>query len=72
MSAPCAQPFDLATLVDYWFDEGEEEPEAIEEHLMACEECSGRLRGLVLLGEGVRRSARDVGRYTFNHTPTPS
>ena len=60
MSAACARPLELAALVDYWFDDAEPaEQERVEEHLMECEGCSARLRGLVALGEGVRRAARE-------------
>lgn len=59
MSAPCDGPIDLVVLADYWLDE-EDRPDldAIEEHLLACETCSRRLRGLVALGDGIRRLAR--------------
>jgi hypothetical protein len=58
MSQDC--PLELATLVDYWFeDAAPPELERVEEHLMECEGCSARLRALVALGEGVRRAARD-------------
>jgi hypothetical protein len=58
MSARCERPLELAALVDYWFDEGvHPEDEAIETHLLECESCSGRLRALAALGDGVRRLA---------------
>jgi hypothetical protein len=60
MSAPCARPIDLAALESYWLEDGDgADVDAIEEHLLACETCSGRLRGLVALGDGVRRLARE-------------
>ena len=60
MSPPCARPLELATLVDYWLEDVEgERLDAIEEHLLGCDSCSRRLRGLVALGEGVRRLARE-------------
>ncbi len=60
MSRDCARPLELATLVDYWFeDAAPPEQERVEEHLMECEGCSGRLGALVALGEGVRRAAHD-------------
>ena len=60
MSPPCDQPVPFDALVDYWLEEGEPQAaDAIEEHLLACDSCSGRLRGLVALGEGVRRLAHD-------------
>lgn len=60
MSGACARPLELATLADYWFEDAEPaEQERVEQHLMECEACSARLRGLVALGEGVRRAARE-------------
>jgi hypothetical protein len=56
----CAQPVAPAVLVDYWLADGEASTvDAVEEHLMGCDSCSGRLRGLVALSEGVRRLARE-------------
>ncbi len=60
MSPDCEQPLDVATLVDYWFEEtAGPDRDAIEEHLLECDACSGRLRALLALGEGVRRLAHD-------------
>ncbi len=60
MSRDCARPLELETLVDYWFeDTAPLDEERVETHLMECDSCSGRLRGLVALGDGVRRAARD-------------
>lgn len=60
MSVRCGQPLDLATLVDFWFREGPaSDEERVEEHLLECDECSGRLDAHVALGEGVRRLARE-------------
>jgi hypothetical protein len=60
MSARCNQPIELTALIDYWFEErAGPEDEALEEHLLGCESCSGRLRGLLALGESVRRLARE-------------
>lgn len=62
MRAECQRPLGLDELVHYWFDEGPpSETEPVEQHLMECEACSGRLRALVQLGEGVRRVARQGG-----------
>jgi hypothetical protein len=59
MSARCEQPIDPADLLDYWLADGERpDDDAIEEHLLGCDACSGRLRGLAALGEGVRQLAR--------------
>jgi hypothetical protein len=59
MSAACDGPLDPAVLLDYWLDDAERpQDDAIEEHLLGCDACSGRLRGLVALGDGVRELAR--------------
>ena len=53
MSATCDGPIELAVLAGYWLDDEDgADIDAIEEHLLACETCSGRLRGLVALGDG--------------------
>jgi len=59
MSAPCARPIGLAALLDYWLDRERPPDDAVEEHLLACDSCSGRLRELVSLGDGVRRLAHE-------------
>ena len=60
MSQACASPLDVATLVDYWFDESaDSDLDHIEEHLLGCDACSRRLQALATLGEGVRRVARE-------------
>lgn len=62
MRPECERPLRLEELADYWFDDGApSEAEPVEEHLMECEACSGRLRALVQLGDGVRRVARQGG-----------
>jgi len=48
----------VPALIEYWLD-GEPPDEATEEHLLGCDACSRRLRGLVDLGDGVRRLARE-------------
>jgi hypothetical protein len=58
VSVPCSRPIGWAALLDYWLDR-EPPDERVEEHLLACDSCSGRLRELAALGEGVRRLARD-------------
>jgi hypothetical protein len=59
MSADCDRPLEAAALLDYWLD-GEGGPhDALEEHLLGCDACSRRLQGLVALGDGVRRLARE-------------
>jgi hypothetical protein len=55
----CLSPIDAAVLADYWLTAlaGSEE-EAIELHLLDCDECGARLREVVALAEGVRKIAR--------------
>jgi hypothetical protein len=58
-----------AALVDYWFGDAEPAEEVlVEEHLMECDSCGGRLRALLALGEGVRRAAHE-GRVHVVVTP---
>jgi hypothetical protein len=59
MSAPCDRPLEMAALVDYWLEGEGQGHNAIEEHLFGCDACSRRLQGLVALGEGIRRLARE-------------
>jgi hypothetical protein len=60
VSAACARPIAPAALVEYWLGDDAATPvDAVEEHLMECDSCGGRLRGLWALGEGVRRLARE-------------
>ena len=56
----CANPIDAAVLADYWLGAltGVEE-EAVEEHLLACDECGTRLREVIALAEGIRKLARE-------------
>lgn len=57
MSAPrCPRPIPFAALVDYWLEDpaGTDAPD-LEEHLLACAECSATLETIAALGEGVRR-----------------
>lgn len=56
----CANPLDDAVLADYWLAVLEKaEEEAVEEHLLSCDECGARLREVIALAEGVRRVARE-------------
>ncbi len=56
----CANPLDAALLADYWLAAlSNTEEESIEEHLLACDECSERLRGVIALAEGLRHVARE-------------
>jgi hypothetical protein len=53
-----------STLLAYWL--GELDPAAeseLEEHLFRCAPCSARLRGLVQIGEGIRRATIDGNLY---------
>ena len=55
----CSRPIDAAVLADYWLAalKGPEE-EAVEEHLLDCDQCGARLREVIALAEGVRSLAR--------------
>lgn len=60
MSARCDRPIDLAALESYWLEDGDpQDVDAIEEHLMGCDACGGRLRALVALSDGIRRLSRE-------------
>jgi hypothetical protein len=56
-----AHPIDAAVLADYWLAllPGPEE-EAVEEHLLGCDECGARLRDVIALADRVRRLAREA------------
>ena len=56
----CSKPIDAAVLSDYWFAllAGSEE-QAVEEHLLTCDECGQRLREVIAIAEGVRKLARE-------------
>ena len=56
----CTNPIDRAVLADYWLAAlAKPEEEAVEEHLFTCDECGARLRGIIALGEGIRKIARE-------------
>jgi hypothetical protein len=56
----CSHPIDAAALADYWLAAlAKPEEEAVEEHLLACDECGTRLREVVALAEGVRNLASE-------------
>jgi hypothetical protein len=60
MSGACDRPIELAVLIDYWLEDRDSpDDERIEEHLLGCDGCSGRLRELTALAAGVRRLAHD-------------
>ena len=57
----CSKPVDPAVLSDYWLALlTDTEEEAVEEHLLACDECGRRLREVVAIAEGVRKLAREA------------
>lgn len=68
MSAACEQAIGLRAMLDYWLEDDAPD-DAIEEHLLACDACAGRLRALIDLGEGVRRLA---GQGAVDAILTPS
>lgn len=56
----CLQPIDAAVLADYWLALlAKPEEDAVEEHLLGCDQCSARLREVITLVDGVRRLARE-------------
>lgn len=58
-TAHCPTPLAPAVLEDYWLaDLSPSEEAAVEQHLLACDECSRRLRDVIGLAEGVRAVAR--------------
>ncbi len=58
-STHCPMPLALEVLEDYWLaDLSQSEEVAAEQHLLACDECSGRLRDVVKLADGIRAVAR--------------
>jgi hypothetical protein len=56
----CSKPIDAAVLADYWLAAlaGSEE-EAVELHLLDCDQCGARLREVIALAEGVRNLVRE-------------
>ena len=56
----CSNPIDAAVLADYWLAAlGQPEEEAVELHLLECDQCGARLREVITLAEGVRNLARE-------------
>jgi hypothetical protein len=56
---PCADPIDVAVLMDYWreaLDSPQED--AVETHLFTCDACGDRLRQMIALAESLRDLAR--------------
>jgi hypothetical protein len=55
----CSSPIDAAVLMDYWLAAlPPAAEEAVEEHLLACDECGDRLREAIDLSESLRALAR--------------
>jgi hypothetical protein len=55
----CSTPVEADVLTDYWvaiLPPGAEE--AVEEHLLACDDCGDRLRDVIALADGLRTLAR--------------
>ncbi|MBZ5563971.1 MAG: hypothetical protein LAP13_16320 [Acidobacteriia bacterium] len=56
----CSNPIDAAVLADYWLAAlTSSEEEAVEEHLLGCDQCGARLREVIALAEEVRDLARE-------------
>jgi hypothetical protein len=56
----CANPIDAAVLADYWLAALEKsQEEAVEEHLLGCDQCGAQLCEIIAIAEGVRRLARE-------------
>jgi hypothetical protein len=56
----CSDPIDSAVLADYWLALlAPPEEEAVEEHLLSCDQCGARLREVVALADGVGQLARE-------------
>ncbi len=56
----CQRPIDAAVLGDYWLSAlAESEEEAVELHLLECDDCAERLREVMSLAEGICNLARE-------------
>ena len=56
----CLNPIDAAVLADYWLAAlPASHEEAVELHLLDCDECGARFREVIALAEGVRNLARE-------------
>ena len=56
----CSNPIDAAVLADYWLSLlADSEEEAVELHLLDCDQCGTRLREVIALAEGIRKIARE-------------
>ena len=57
--ASCAEPIDMAVLMDYWLAAlAPADEDAVEEHLMTCDGCGDQLRETLALAEGLRSLVR--------------
>ncbi len=57
--AACSNPIEPDVLIDYWLAVlPSPDEEAVEEHLLTCDECGDRLRETIALAEGLRTLAR--------------
>ena len=55
----CVSPIQGDLLMDYWLgDLPSEDEDAVEQHLMTCDACGDRLRGVIALADGLRALAR--------------
>jgi hypothetical protein len=55
----CSSPIEAGVLMDYWLAAlSAADEEAVEVHLLACDECGDRLREAMALAEGLRALAR--------------
>jgi hypothetical protein len=55
----CSNPLEPHTLMDYWLaDLPSSTEEAVEEHLLSCDQCGDRLREVIALADGLRALAR--------------
>ena len=62
----CRAPIEFSVLIEYWLGELDDTACArIDEHLIGCGECSGRLAEIVALGEGIRTAFREGAMRTF-------
>jgi len=56
----CMNPIDAAVLADYWLALlSSSEEDALELHLLDCDDCGQRLREMIVLADGVRKLARE-------------
>jgi hypothetical protein len=56
----CSNPIGAAVLADYWLSVlADSEEEAVELHLLDCDQCGTRLREVIALAEGIRKIARE-------------